>query len=394
MLEVQSITFSYGRALVLDDVSVHVRDGDFLSVLGPSGCGKTTLLNCVAGFNKPADGRILLDGLDLTDWPPESRNFGVVFQDYALFPHMTMQDNIAFGLRVMKWPAPKIRERVSEMAQLVGLAEFLDRFPRQLSGGQRQRVALARALAPDPKLLLLDEPLTALDRALRVQLQDELRRLHKLLNLTVIMVTHDPEEAMSLSTGIVLLSDGRIVQSGSPTEVYERPESPLAMTYLGRASELMGEVTAKSDGRFTVALRGTTQALRVPRDRISDGAIVGSTVRVMARPESLRLRRADDGRSDPNTPAENDAYAGTLACDVIEVVQKGAWADVWVRVSETETFLVAVNSSAQVLRAIATGVSAVVEVPSSAIHCYVSDRGTPSYVNPLESGPVERSGAS
>lgn len=230
-LSIEDLGKSYGATRVLRDVSLSVEEGEFVAFLGPSGCGKTTLLNAIAGISYPTAGRISLAGNDITFLPPEKRHFGFVFQGYALFPNLTVGQNVAYGLS--KWEARKRSDRVLELLELVGLSAFADRYPVQLSGGQQQRVALARALAPQPRMLLLDEPLSALDARIRLQLAEELRRLQRRIGITAIMVTHDQQEAMSMADRIVIMNEGRIVQTGTPSEIYEAPAERFVASFIG-----------------------------------------------------------------------------------------------------------------------------------------------------------------
>ncbi|MCX5512734.1 polyamine ABC transporter ATP-binding protein [Kaistia algarum] len=232
-LDIRRLRKSYGLAVALDGVDLSVEEGEFITLLGPSGSGKTTLLMSIAGFIKPDGGGIVLSGTDVTDLDPEDRNFGLVFQGYALFPHLTVRDNVAFPLKVRKWQKRAIAERVDQMLALVGLDQLAARKPRELSGGQQQRVALARALAYSPRLLLLDEPLSALDRSLRGTMQRELKRLHRETGVTFIFVTHDQEEAYAMSDRIAVFQNGRIVQIGAPREIYRHPASRFVAGFIG-----------------------------------------------------------------------------------------------------------------------------------------------------------------
>ncbi|MFN8590587.1 MAG: ATP-binding cassette domain-containing protein, partial [Thermomicrobiales bacterium] len=219
----RGITKRYEQAVAVDDLTLEVHRGEFLTFLGPSGCGKTTTLRMIAGFVEPDEGTITIMGEDMTDRPPHKRNLGMVFQSYALFPHMTVFDNVAFGLKMRKLPGSEVKQRVEQALGLVRLGEMQRRYPRQLSGGQQQRVALARAIVIEPYLLLLDEPLSNLDAKLRKAMQVELRELQQRLGITAIYVTHDQEEAMTVSDRIAVMDRGRIVQIGTPSEVYRRP---------------------------------------------------------------------------------------------------------------------------------------------------------------------------
>ncbi len=245
-LTVQEVTKRFGRFTALDRVSLEIREGEFVSFLGPSGCGKTTLLRAIAGLDPPSAGRIIQAGRDITLLPPGQRDFGIVFQSYALFPNLDVRRNIAYGLRGPAWPRDKVEARVAQLIAMVGLEEHARKFPAQLSGGQQQRVALARALANHPGLLLLDEPLSALDAIVRTRLRTEIRALQKSLGVTTIMVTHDQEEALSVSDRIVVMSQGRIEQIGTPADVYRRPASAFVAGFVGRAGSFTARVEAPS----------------------------------------------------------------------------------------------------------------------------------------------------
>jgi sulfate/thiosulfate transport system ATP-binding protein len=237
-ITVQNVTKRFGDFVALDDVSIDVPDGGLTALLGPSGSGKSTLLRVIAGLEQPDDGKVLISGDDTTDRRVQDRNVGFVFQHYAAFKHMTVFDNIAFGLKIRGEGTGKIRERVKQLIELVHLQGFEKRFPNQLSGGQRQRMALARALAVEPKVLLLDEPFGALDAKVRQELRTWLRRLHDDVHVTTIFVTHDQEEAMEVAEQIVVMNDGRIEQSGGPRDLYEDPASEFVMSFVGPAHRL------------------------------------------------------------------------------------------------------------------------------------------------------------
>ncbi|MEO8751264.1 MAG: ABC transporter ATP-binding protein [Casimicrobiaceae bacterium] len=284
-LELIEISKRYGTVNAVSNVSLTVNRGDFLTLLGPSGSGKTTVLMSIAGFVALTSGRIRLNGQPIDHLPPERRNFGMVFQGYALFPHLTVANNVAFSLQVRHRPRSEVEERVNRTLDLVQLSEMRDRLPRELSGGQQQRVALARALAFTPDLLLLDEPLSALDKKLRTELQVELRRLHQRLGLTFICVTHDQEEAMSMSDRVAILRDGRLIQMGSPRELYERPRTKFVADFLGGSNFLRGQVEAGDGQAF---------AYRVGEDRfVQQGSGIrpaaGAAVMIALRPERIKL---------------------------------------------------------------------------------------------------------
>ena len=255
-LDVLGLTVRYGAFTALDAVDLSVRPGEVLALLGPSGCGKTTLLRTVAGFVRQSAGQVLIDGGSVDDLPPNRRQVGIVFQNYALFPHMSVAQNVAYGLEARKTPAPRIKARVAELLEMVQLPHLADRAPRQLSGGQQQRVALARALAIEPTILLLDEPFSALDRSLRLDMQIEIRRLQRQLGLTAILVTHDQDEAMSVADRIAVMKSGRIEQLGTPVEVYDRPRTLFVASFIGTANRLPCAVIDRADGAVRVEMPG------------------------------------------------------------------------------------------------------------------------------------------
>ncbi|MBN9306988.1 MAG: Fe3+/spermidine/putrescine ABC transporter ATP-binding protein [Devosia sp. 67-54] len=245
-LKLESLRKAYGEFVAVKECSLSIGEGEFVCLLGPSGCGKTTTLQMIAGFVEPTEGRIILNGADITRLGPSKRGLGIVFQSYALFPHMTVAANVAFGLEMRAIAKRERRERVAHMLDLVRLDGFADRYPRQLSGGQRQRVALARALVIEPSVLLLDEPMGALDALLREEMQIELRALQKRLGITTIMVTHDQVEAMSLADRVVLLNNGSVEQVAEPFAMYEHPSGRFASTFLGKSNVLAGDVSGAS----------------------------------------------------------------------------------------------------------------------------------------------------
>src|SRR3954469_10082924 len=247
MITVRDVRKSFGDFVALDDVSLEIPDGSLTALLGPSGSGKSTLLPIIAGLEQPDTGSIEIHGSDATGVPPQRREIGFVFQHYAAFKHMTVRDNVAFGLAIRKRPKREIRERVDELLGVVGLAGYHERYPNQLSGGQRQRMALARALAVEPRVLLLDEPCGALDAKVRTELREWLRRLHDEVHVTTVLVTHDQEEAMAIADRIVVLDGGRIQQVGAPRELYDRPANRFVMEFLGPVSRLGGGLVRPHD---------------------------------------------------------------------------------------------------------------------------------------------------
>jgi spermidine/putrescine transport system ATP-binding protein len=259
MVELRGVTKRFGSFTAVNDVSLSIDAGEFLTLLGPSGCGKTTLLRMIAGFETPDAGTILLNGQDVTPLAPYQRNVNQVFQSYALFPHLTVRENIGFGLRMQKLPKPECDRRVAETVALVALEGFEMRKPHELSGGQRQRVALARALAPRPSVLLLDEPLSALDAKLRRAMQLELKRLQRQLGMTFVFVTHDQEEALTMSDRIAVVNQGRIEQLGSGDAIYHRPKTPFTADFVGQTNLLPVEFVSADAGGVCVRTEGGLQ---------------------------------------------------------------------------------------------------------------------------------------
>ncbi|HJF51945.1 MAG TPA: ABC transporter ATP-binding protein [Butyricicoccus pullicaecorum] len=247
-IEFKDIHKYFGTSHVLKGINLGVEYGELVTLLGPSGCGKSTLLRCLAGLEQVSEGKIYLDGKDITDFTPKQRDIGMVFQQYSLFPTMTVRQNVAFGLQIQKMDKARIQEKVRQVLEIVGLSEKIDHYPRQLSGGQQQRVALARAIVTEPKVLLLDEPLSAIDALLRRNLQTEIRRIQKELNITTIFVTHDQDEAMVMSDTIHLFNVGQIEQSGSPVEIYTRPRTKFAATFIGNYNILSAAEFEKLTG--------------------------------------------------------------------------------------------------------------------------------------------------
>jgi putative spermidine/putrescine transport system ATP-binding protein len=272
----------FGEFVAVEGFNLAAERGEFVSFLGPSGCGKTTTLRMIAGFEQPTAGAIVLDGQDITDRPPNKRNIGMVFQSYALFPNMTVADNVGFGLKVRKRPADQIRKRVDELLEIVNLSEKGSRYPYQLSGGQQQRVALARALAFEPQVLLLDEPLSALDAKIRVALRQEIRSIQRQLGITTVYVTHDQEEALSLSDRVVVMSEGRMEQVGTPFEIYNFPSTAFVASFVGTLNVLPGVVTDLAAGGVTIA----GQPVRIARGFQGKP---GGEVTVALRPEMVSL---------------------------------------------------------------------------------------------------------
>ncbi|MGQ0832533.1 MAG: ABC transporter ATP-binding protein [Microthrixaceae bacterium] len=296
----------FGDFVAVHDASFAIGRGAFFSMLGPSGCGKTTTLRMIAGFESPTSGRILLDGDDVSRTPPYRRNVNTVFQNYALFPHMTVFDNVAFGLRSRKVAKAEVTRAVGEMLEIVRMSDFSSRRPVQLSGGQQQRVALARALVNKPAALLLDEPLAALDLKLRQAMQLELKRIQRDTAVTFVFVTHDQQEALTMSDRIAVMSDGWVEQIGSPVEIYHRPATPFVAGFIGEANLLRGTVEGRTAGVATVSVPGGS--VQVPDVAGATGAVL-----VMVRPERVSV-----GRAAPGDPAVG------IPATVREIIFRGA----------------------------------------------------------------------
>ena len=283
-VQLDGILKRFGDAIALQKISLKIREGEFVTLLGPSGCGKTTLLNLMAGFLEADNGEIFIDGQLVTETPPYQREIGIVFQNYALFPHMSVVKNVGYGLRMRGTPKAEIDELVAQALALVKLEGFGERMPRELSGGQQQRVALARALVIRPKVLLLDEPFSALDKNLRLSMQLELKEIQRKLGVTTVFVTHDQDEALSMSDRVVVMSAGHVRQIGTPDAIYRSPEDPFVAGFVGDANVLPGRYLSRDDAA-NIELGDAT--LRLPVDRIH--ASVGARLAVYARPENIHL---------------------------------------------------------------------------------------------------------
>jgi putative spermidine/putrescine transport system ATP-binding protein len=290
-LELVQCRRSFDKVHALNGFSISIAPGEFVALLGPSGCGKTTALRAVAGLEQLDEGEVLVGGENVTRLPAHRRNLGMVFQAYSLFPNMNALDNAAFGLEVRKVPAAQRRARAGELLDLVGLTGLAERFPHELSGGQQQRVALARALCAEPRLLLLDEPLSALDAKVRGQLRDEIRRIQLEFGITTLFVTHDQEEALSMSDRVGVMRTGRLEQLGTPAEVYSHPATDFVAQFVGSVSRLPGEIV----GPGTVSVLGS----RLPVPNVASAELPsGSAVDVLVRPESIRIRPSADGPAE------------------------------------------------------------------------------------------------
>jgi putative spermidine/putrescine transport system ATP-binding protein len=288
-LRIDKLVKTFAGNTVVKGVDLSFNRGEFVSLLGPSGCGKTTILRMIAGFEQPSSGTITVEGRDITGLNPNQRQIGMVFQAYALFPNMNVADNIAFGLRVAGKPKPERDARVEQMLALIGLAGYGKRYPFELSGGQQQRVALARALAPSPRMLLLDEPLSALDAKIRVSLRDQIREIQRDLGITTVFVTHDQEEALSISDRIVVLSAGNVEQFDTPFQIYNKPATRFVATFVGTLNTIEGVVESVKEK--TVKVDGQTISL----DSLPQGAKAKEPISLTLRPEAMRLGDANSG---------------------------------------------------------------------------------------------------
>lgn len=307
---------------ILDNINLEIQEGEFLTLLGPSGCGKTTLLRLISGFEEPTKGSIFIDGKDVSGLPPHQRHVHTVFQSYALFPHMTVFDNVAFGLRCQKVPSNEIETRVNEVIKMVKLEKYLYRKPGTMSGGQQQRVAIARAAVNRPRVLLLDEPLSSLDYRLRKTMQLELKQLQRTLGITFIFVTHDQEEALSMSDRIVVMQEGCIEQIGTPRQVYEEPQNLNVAKFIGEVNIFDGDILATgNNNQIMVNVLGKTRAAKSTRMFNA-----GQTVHVLIRPEDVRVW------GQPEVTDSSDMFAGVVE----DVNYKGTTVDLMVRLENNK----------------------------------------------------------
>ncbi len=320
IVELRGVSKSIHGSCILEDINLEVKNGEFLTLLGPSGCGKTTLLRLISGFEEPTTGKIFINGKDVNGLPPHLRHVHTVFQSYALFPHMTVFENVAFGLRCQKRPEPEIQARVIEVLKIVKLEKYATRKPEQLSGGQQQRVAVARAVVNRPLVLLLDEPLSSLDYRLRKNMQLELKQLQRKLGITFIFVTHDQEEALSMSDRVVVMHEGGIEQVGTPRQVYEEPRNLSVARFIGEVNNFEGEIIAIDDKKITVSIEGKERTVKGVFHFVS-----GQKCHVLIRPEDLRVW----GLSELDESDKIDMYPGIVE----EVIYKGTTVDFMVRLS-------------------------------------------------------------
>jgi spermidine/putrescine transport system ATP-binding protein len=321
IIELQGVSKTIHDHSILYNLNLEVRNGEFLTLLGPSGCGKTTLLRLISGFEEPTTGKVFINGKDVDGLAPHLRHVHTVFQSYALFPHMTTFENIAFGLRCQKLPKDEIEARVAEVLKTVKLEKYVNRKPDQLSGGQQQRVAIARAVVNRPLVLLLDEPLSSLDYRLRKTMQIELKQLQRKLGITFIFVTHDQEEALSMSDRVVVMHEGSIEQVGTPRQVYEKPENLTVAKFIGEANIFDSEIKSIDGKNITLDIMGTERVAKSSRQ-----FVVGQKVHVLVRPEDLRVwdqKEVDDVKN---------MFPGVVE----EVIYKGTTVDLMVRLANNQ----------------------------------------------------------
>ncbi|EKE01035.1 MAG: hypothetical protein ACD_21C00235G0003 [uncultured bacterium] len=320
IIELRGVSKRFGSYQALHETNISIRNGEFITLLGPSGCGKTTMLRLISGFEKPDTGRIFIGGRDVTDLPPEKRHLNMVFQSYALFPHMTVYENVAFGLRCKKVAAAEIQQRVIDVLRMVKLDQLAERKPNQLSGGQQQRVAIARAVVNEPIVLLLDEPLSALDYNLRKNMQIELKQLQRRLGITFIFVTHDQEEALSMSDRVAVMNEGYVEQLGTPKDVYEEPTNLYVAEFIGETNIFSTEILETYDNKFVVEIEGKRFVLNNKRDLKT-----GQQIHVVVRPEDVAVW----GESEITAEEKQNMLPGIVE----QVIYKGSTVDLIVRLA-------------------------------------------------------------
>lgn len=321
LLRIRGLSKSYDDTQILKGIDLDIYDGEFLTLLGPSGCGKTTLLRLIGGFEMPDTGTMQLDGVDITSLPAEKRPINTVFQQYALFPHMSVFDNIAYGLKLKKVPKDEIKTRVKEALEMVQLEHTINRRPQDLSGGQQQRIAIARAVVNRPKMLLLDEPLSALDAKMRVQMQSELKRLQRELGITFVFVTHDQEEALSMSDRIAVMKAGEFQQIDSPIRIYESPANLFTANFIGETNLFKARVLEISDSRIKVEVTEQKDGFHPVRDlpRPKFEVQVGQSINLLLRPEDIRVYYLNEGYDGLVGYVVDSAYKGSTLDSVIKL---------------------------------------------------------------------------
>ena len=321
LLRIRGLSKSYDDTQILKGIDLDIYDGEFLTLLGPSGCGKTTLLRLIGGFEMPDTGSMQLDGVDITSLPAEKRPINTVFQQYALFPHMSVFDNIAYGLKLKKVPKDEIKTRVKEALEMVQLEHTINRRPQDLSGGQQQRIAIARAVVNRPKMLLLDEPLSALDAKMRVQMQSELKRLQRELGITFVFVTHDQEEALSMSDRIAVMKAGEFQQIDSPIRIYESPANLFTANFIGETNLFKARVLEISDSRIKVEVTEQKDGFHPVRDlpRPKFEVQVGQSISLLLRPEDIRVYYLNEGYDGLVGYVVDSAYKGSTLDSVIKL---------------------------------------------------------------------------
>lgn len=316
IVKLENISKSYDGLGVVHDLDLAINDGEFVTLLGPSGCGKTTLLRIIGGFEKQDFGKVYINGQEVSTLPPNKREVNTVFQSYALFPHLSVYDNVAFGLKMTKTPKKEIKERVNAALETVMLTDFADRMPQNLSGGQQQRVAIARAIVKRPKVLLLDEPLSALDYKLRKQMQTELKQIQRKLGITFVFVTHDQEEALSMSDRVIVMNEGIIQQDGTPKQVYESPKNMFVAKFVGEINVLHAVIEKSVNGKLMANVEGRQCILTKDHTFVE-----GDKVRLLLRPEDIRLEHIKDADSDYPLQGfiEETTYKGATLDSVVRL---------------------------------------------------------------------------
>jgi iron(III) transport system ATP-binding protein len=329
-----------GKLVAVKDVNLEVYDGEMVTLLGPSGCGKTTTLRIISGFETPTTGEVWIEGEQVNDQPPNRRDTSMVFQSYAIFPHLSVSRNIGFGLELKGWKPARIREEVRRIMEIMNLRDMYNRRPDQLSGGQQQRVALARAIINKPSVLLFDEPLSNLDAKLREQMRIEIRRIQQSFRITSIYVTHDQSEAMTVSDRIVIMSDGEVMQVGTPIEIYSRPANLFVADFIGKVNLFEGRVVERQDGGYRVAYAGGQKDVA----SAAAGLSAGQAVRTVVRPEALRLARAGKASAGAVVDAPGPAR-GFFHGSIVKVVYLGPTVEYEIRVQGQERLVSAVVSN-------------------------------------------------